>query len=67
MFEDDFVSPKPKQRLENLSFAATEGHFSTRLNVHDHALMRAQLDTAVYGLVLAVPGGGHEQSPSQFT
>src|SRR5262249_2852531 len=42
-------------------------HFSTRLNVHDHALTRAQLDAAVYGLVLAIPGGGYEQSPSQFT
>ena len=27
-------------------------------NLNDHAFVRAQLDTTVYGLVLAVRGGG---------
>jgi len=38
-----------------------------RANFRDDALVRAKLDVAAYGLVLAVSGGGQEQSPGRFT
>jgi hypothetical protein len=56
-FRYEWGTGPSRETLFDVAFFAT-GHFSTRLNFHDHAFVRAQLDTAVYGLVLAVCGGG---------